>query len=251
MLTLANAGLFVAGCAVGCAAGYWNLVPRIAAYLCKDEDHASCRCAIAPWPIAADDLVHCVLLQLGIGALLVEAIVPDGSPWSRAAYLATVLTVLPATSCRWPGTRALGHAVARHWSIHLGLFAAASTERVEWRSLYLEHQRQLLEATGGRGVGICDTLVTGPILEELVFCGLLFRYLHSRLGHGRARNLVTVCFGALHWRLGWASAVCAAWLSLCACESFAATGSLATPVLLHVANNARALLCLHIAQMYP
>jgi membrane protease YdiL (CAAX protease family) len=86
------------------------------------------------------------------------------------------------------------------------------------------------------GLAVLGMVVVGPLVEEIVFRGLLFGALAQRLGVLGAAALSAILFGAAHGDLVLFPSLAA--LGFVAALSYAATGNLTVPVLVHVFNNA-------------
>lgn len=100
----------------------------------------------------------------------------------------------------------------------------------------------LRAATGAaRGLGILYALLLAPLLEELVFRGLLQEVLGRRLGARAGLALTALVFALLHLDHPPVLPYLLL-LGLLLGGSRALTGSLLPPVLLHMANNALAVL---------
>ncbi len=85
------------------------------------------------------------------------------------------------------------------------------------------------------GLALLGMVVLGPLVEEIVFRGLLFGALAPRLGVLGAAALGAILFGAAHGDLVLFPSLAA--LGFVAALSYAATGNLTVPVALHVFNN--------------
>ena len=86
------------------------------------------------------------------------------------------------------------------------------------------------------GLAVLGMVVLGPLVEEIVFRGLLFGALAPRLGVLGAAALTAILFGAAHGDLVLFPSLAA--LGFVAALSYAATGNLTVPLLVHVFNNA-------------
>jgi membrane protease YdiL (CAAX protease family) len=86
------------------------------------------------------------------------------------------------------------------------------------------------------GLAVFGMVVLGPLVEEIVFRGLLFGALAQRLGVLGAAALSAILFGAVHGDLVLFPSLAA--LGFVAALSYAATGNLTVPLLVHVFNNA-------------
>ncbi|MGD0051188.1 MAG: type II CAAX endopeptidase family protein [Vulcanimicrobiaceae bacterium] len=88
----------------------------------------------------------------------------------------------------------------------------------------------------GIGLTLAGLVVVGPLVEEIVFRGLLFGALASRLGVLGGAAISALLFGAVH-----GDPVLFPWLlavGLVNALAYAATGNLAVPVALHALSNA-------------
>ncbi len=80
---------------------------------------------------------------------------------------------------------------------------------------------------------------TTPLVEEVIFRGLLFQWLHGRIGPIGAALVSAALFGALHWPSG--QAVWAGSVGFALALLFYRLGSLWAPVAAHAGNNALAI----------
>ncbi|MDB5039972.1 MAG: family intrarane metalloprotease [Candidatus Eremiobacteraeota bacterium] len=85
------------------------------------------------------------------------------------------------------------------------------------------------------GLAVLGMVVLGPLVEEIVFRGLLFGALAPRLGVIGAAALTAILFGAAHGDLVLFPSLAA--LGFVAALSYAASGNLTVPLLVHVFNN--------------
>lgn len=81
---------------------------------------------------------------------------------------------------------------------------------------------------------------TTPLVEELIFRGLLFQWLRGRLGPVGGALISAVLFGGLHWPSG--QAVWAGLVGFALALLFHRSGSLWTAVAAHSGNNAMAII---------
>lgn len=86
------------------------------------------------------------------------------------------------------------------------------------------------------GLAVFGMVVLGPLVEEIVFRGLLFGALAQRLGVLGAAALSAILFGAVHGDPVLFPSLAA--LGFVAALSYAATGNLTVPLIVHVFNNA-------------
>jgi len=86
------------------------------------------------------------------------------------------------------------------------------------------------------GLAVLGMVVVGPLVEEIVFRGLLFGALAQRFGVLAAAVLTAILFGAAHGDLVLFPSLAA--LGFITALAYAATGNLTVPVLLHALSNA-------------
>jgi membrane protease YdiL (CAAX protease family) len=103
----------------------------------------------------------------------------------------------------------------------------------------LEHFDVVTKNPTITAIGVALTLLTlvvlGPIVEEIVFRGLLFGALAPRLGVLAAALITALLFGAIHGDLVLFPALAA--LGFIAALAYAATGNLVVAIALHTINN--------------
>ncbi len=85
------------------------------------------------------------------------------------------------------------------------------------------------------GLAILTLVIVGPVVEEIVFRGLLFGALASRLGIVASAVITALLFGIVHGDLVLLPSLVA--LGLIAALAYAATGNLWVPIALHALNN--------------
>jgi membrane protease YdiL (CAAX protease family) len=86
------------------------------------------------------------------------------------------------------------------------------------------------------GLAVLSMVILGPIVEELIFRGLLFGALAPRLGVLASALITALIFGAVHGDLVLFPTLAA--LGFVAALAYAATGNLWVPITLHALNNA-------------
>lgn len=86
------------------------------------------------------------------------------------------------------------------------------------------------------GLAVSVLVVAGPVVEEILFRGLLFGALAPALGVLGAAALTAVLFGATHG--DWVLFPTLAGLGFISAIAYAATGNLSVSVILHATNNA-------------
>ncbi len=89
----------------------------------------------------------------------------------------------------------------------------------------------------GLAFSVCSACVMAPVSEELLYRGILFRSCWNRLGVLPAAVLSSAVFAVLHFYDGYGLASVGAFGMACALL-YAATGSLATTIALHMLYNA-------------
>jgi membrane protease YdiL (CAAX protease family) len=85
-------------------------------------------------------------------------------------------------------------------------------------------------------LAVASMTIIAPIVEEIVFRGLLFGALASRLGILASALITALLFGAVHGDLLFFPAIAA--LGLVTALAYAATGNLWVAIILHALNNA-------------
>jgi membrane protease YdiL (CAAX protease family) len=85
-------------------------------------------------------------------------------------------------------------------------------------------------------LAVLSMVILGPIVEELIFRGLLFGALAPRLGVLASALITALIFGAVHGDLVLFPTLAA--LGFVAALAYAATGNLWVPITLHMLNNA-------------
>ena len=218
-----------------------------------------------PGPTGRDVLIGLSLsgvlfLGLALGIGFVRHAGPDEwlyGPWGLLLQLALANAVLAAA--------ALVVAARRGWSVFrfkplsrrsLALCTAGGAAGGISLALLLT---KLSEATGWPLHGVNEELMgvgdlppagllilamvaagTTPLIEEVIFRGLLFQWLRGRLGPLGAAVVSAVLFGGLHWPSG--QAVWAGVVGLALALLYHRLGSLWAAVAAHAGNNALAIL---------
>jgi membrane protease YdiL (CAAX protease family) len=204
--------------AIGAVALLQRAAPELVSFWSRSE-----RAPILLLPLEALMLLAACWLALFRRAgekPLVLGIVPLRSPWARRSILAGVLLFIAAVAVALLIERLLGRPLRTPTPADLGL-AEASPMRFAFILLM-----------GGYLV---------PLAEEVLFRGVIFRWLFEKLGFGLAALLSGAFFGALHAGNGtdhvWITAgygVVFAWL-------YWRSGSLWAPVFAHRVTNSIAI----------
>lgn len=79
-------------------------------------------------------------------------------------------------------------------------------------------------------------VIIAPVAEEILFRGLLYRFLKSRISARWAMIASSVCFGAIHGNM--ASFIPLTFLGMILVRAYERTGSLKVPILMHALFNA-------------
>lgn len=79
-------------------------------------------------------------------------------------------------------------------------------------------------------------VVIAPIAEELLFRGLFYRFLKSRIRPHFAMVISSVCFGAIHYNM--VAFIPLTFLGMVLVRAYERTGSLKVPILMHALFNA-------------
>lgn len=94
-------------------------------------------------------------------------------------------------------------------------------------------------------------VIIAPLAEELLFRGLLYRFLKSRMSARWAMVASSVCFGAIHFNVS--SFIPLTFFGMVLVRAYERTGSLKVPILMHALFNASttffALASSHIQEM--
>ena len=219
------------------------------------------------------------LLRIRLGPLLAVAVVGLGAPlaagWARRTppvghdfivvasavvyglFVAWLAFALPRAGVSWsrligraPGARAALEILLVAW-MHI-LFAANSFVLM----LAVLHRvaprlaRELAEvAASSRTIGsarlVLMTVVVAPVVEELLFRGVLLQRLALRWGAPRAIFVTSAIFALLHPQHPLGLFVFSLLLSLL----FLSSGSLITPILAHALTNGTLLVIAHLAEV--
>ncbi len=178
------------------------------------------------WSLVAMFLVHTVLLLV---------------VWAFASMHG--LTVRTMFGLQWPraaraiGRSLRGYAVAFPWIFGLLALAAAVCERLGIEPpVEAIHELVFLD---GRPWILAMTLllacVIGPIAEEIIFRGILFSALRTRMSALAAMLISGSLFAAVHTNLiGFLPIVA---LGVLLADRYERTGSLAGPIAIHIAHN--------------
>ena len=98
-------------------------------------------------------------------------------------------------------------------------------------------------------LAVVALVVIGPVVEEIVFRGLLFGALAPRLGTLAGALVTALVFGISHGDPVLFAALAA--FGFVAALAYAATNNLAVPIVLHVVNNALGALLLITKALHP
>jgi membrane protease YdiL (CAAX protease family) len=198
-----------------------------------------------------------LLLAVGIG--IAHLFYPGDwlrGPWGLLLQLALANAVLAAA--------ALAVAARRGWAMFLfkplraGMLAICAAGGAAGGITLALLLTLLSEAVGVRLHGVNDELMgvdelpplglalfaliaagTTPLVEELIFRGLLFQWLRGRIGAVGGALASALLFGALHWPTG--QAIWAGLVGFALALLFDRTGSLWASVAAHSGNNALAI----------
>lgn len=198
-----------------------------------------------------------LVLAIGIGvAKRFQAVDWLDGPWGLLLQLAIANSIL--------ATAALAVAARRGWSVFrfkalparmLLLYAAGGAAggislafllgllaQATGLPLHGVHEELLgLDALPPHGMALFAIIAAGttPLVEEIIFRGLLFQWLRGRIGTAGGAIVSALLFGGLHWPSG--QAVWAGLVGLALALLFSRSGSLWASIAAHSGNNALAI----------
>ncbi|WP_052573515.1 type II CAAX endopeptidase family protein [Haloferula sp. BvORR071] len=214
---------------------------------------------VGRWPMGVGLAIFFLAYLASIGFQMVLNGVISGQITGQVIYLEPpVLAVLDAATRLLPALVALGFLFRKggHATGRLGLFAKpdlflilgtfALLTGVDYALKYLLANKIQLDPTGGLsgeeagwwglGLALISACLAAPVAEEILYRGVLFRSLANKLRVPAATLFSALVFALVHFydeygllSVGFVGIACA----LC----FAATGNLATAIMLHVLYN--------------
>jgi len=210
------------------------------------------------WDLVDAAALLCLALGIvGLGPWLARFAGRAATAYARAiAWPARTLPLVFLIARRWwnAGPAELGvrkpTAGSWWWFVRFGLAVAlgylvlgaglvlACRGRLDVKALELAHQARLRES--GVVPLALFMLVAAPLVEELVYRGVLYPALRARLGRGWAVAVSAVIFAGIHPLLAWRPSVPVTQLlgGLIFAWSYEKTRSLLYPVVFHVTGNA-------------
>lgn len=96
---------------------------------------------------------------------------------------------------------------------------------------------------------LLTAIIIAPITEELLFRGLIYRFLKSRLSARMAMVISSVAFGAMHGNM--LAFIPLTFLAMILTRSYERTGNLKVPILIHAFFNANTLGILILKVYFP
>jgi membrane protease YdiL (CAAX protease family) len=147
----------------------------------------------------------------------------------------------PLRPLRGADVRALALGIATLLALRVALAALlTATHQTAHVQAGFEHFSVVTKVPAATAISVALTVLSavmvGPIVEELVFRGLLFGALARPLGVVTAALISSLMFGAAHGDLVLFPALAA--VGMVSAIAYAATGNLTVSILLHAANNA-------------
>ena len=197
------------------------------------------------------------MIVLIVAAILTTGNMPSTNPGHPLIAIAEVVFYAGGGWFAWWRLRAMGKHVFRRFTRHdvraifIGIAALFVLRFGTGILLVLTDQTKHVQSgfehfdvkttvpaltTLSTALAVLAMVVIGPIVEELVFRGLLFGALASRLGILAGALITALLFGAVHGDLVLFPSLAA--LGLVAAFAYAGTGNLWVSVTLHALNNA-------------
>jgi membrane protease YdiL (CAAX protease family) len=197
------------------------------------------------------------VIALTVGGVLALGTLPSTAPGHPLLILAEIAFYAAAGAFAWWRLRRLRPGVLRmpSWRalavVAIGLLALVAANWLLNLQLLLTHQTTHVQAgfqgynvvtriptvtAINVGLNLFSFVVLGPLVEEIIFRGLLFGALASRLGVAGAGILSAAIFGAVH-----GDPVLFVWLAvvgLINAAVYAMTGNLTAAVMIHAIANA-------------
>lgn len=135
-----------------------------------------------------------------------------------------------------------------------GLWAAGTDGGAPLRAFVYRLGQPALAAPATAVWPVLRFALLAPLVEEIVWRGIVYRGLRTRLAFGPASVLAAFAFGLWHVLTGWDAPLALAsqyLFALVACWLVERTGSLGAPILLHAGGNAAALGLYLLAMFRP
>ena len=181
---------------------------------------------------ALDGLVK-VGVETGLHLVLVCLLVLAVSPLRRMAVSALTRTVAPRARLEVGGIAVASIALAYGTAAGLALAAWFQDGQAGVERMIVNVDRDWAYAFSGEGLTrLCLAVVLGPVVEEVLFRGFIYRAFEVQWGWAASMFATSILFGLYHPHF-WSSFACSV-LFVCLLRR---TGSLWAPILVHMFFN--------------